>query len=149
MNSSSNLSEFTNTTNPFLEDAHMFVGTGVAHLILVIIPTLILGPILLSVLLSEKKLRDPPSILFMCTTVLCMVGPVTYGLLMDISLITGLPIYGNCITDDTPSIYWTFYALYTYQLSDSTAYLSVTQYITIRWSPNKLRIQSIFASTTL
>ena len=134
MNFSSN---FSNNTNPFLEDAHIFVGTGVAHLILVIIPTLILGSILLSVLLSNKKLRDPPSILFMCTTVLCMVGPVTYGLLMDISLITDLPVIGTCGTD-TQQVFWIFFGLFTLQLIVSTAYLSVMQYISIRWGPKKL-----------
>ena len=106
-------------------------------MLFVIIPTLILGPILLSLLLSNKKLRDPPSILFMCTTVLCMVGPLTYGLLMDISLITGLPVFGSC-NSDTPQAFWIFITLFHLQLIVSTAYLSVTQYITIRWGPSKL-----------
>ena len=122
MNSLSNISEFTmlNTTNPFLEDAPIYVATGVAHIILVVIPTLILGSILLSLLLSNKKLRDPPSILFMCTTVLCMVGPVTYGLLMDISLITGFPLFGNCKAGTTPA-FWSLFAMFTLQLIVSTA----------------------------
>ena len=137
MNSSSNISELTNTTNPFLKDAHIFVGSGVAHMMFVIIPTLIFGPILLSLLLSNKKLRDPSSILFKCTTMLCMVGPLPYGLLMDISLITGLPIFGSCSTD-TPPAFWIFLTLFHLQLIVSTAYLSVTQYITIRWGPTKL-----------
>ena len=132
-----NFSNFTNTTNPFLNDAHIFAGSGVAHLIMVIIPTLILGPILFSLLLSDKKLRDPPSILFMCTTVLCIVGPVTYGLLMDVSLITGLPIIGRCGTE-TQDTFWIFLGLFSLQLLVSTAYLSVAQYITIRWGPKKL-----------
>ena len=106
-------------------------------MIFVIIPTLILGPILLSLLLLNKKLRDPPSIVFMCTTVLCMVGPLTYGLLMDISLITGLPVFGSC-NSDTPRAFWIFITLFHLQLIVSTAYLSVTQYITIRWGPSKL-----------
>ena len=106
-------------------------------MLFVIIPTLILGPILFSLLLSNKKLRDPPSILFMCTTVLCMVGPLTYGLLMDISLFTGLPIVGSCGTE-TPPLVWVFFTLFHLQLLVSTAYLSLTQYITIRWGPSKL-----------
>ena len=134
MNSSSNISAvFTNTNNPNA----IVVGAGVAHIILVVIPTLILGSILLSLLLSNKKLRDPPSILFMCTTVLCMVGTVTYGLLMDISLITGFPLFGSCNTD-SPTAFWALLTTFHLQLLVSTAYVSVMQYITIKWGPKKL-----------
>ena len=137
MNSSSNGSEFGNATNPFFEDAPSFIASGVAHFILVVIPALVLGPILLSLLLSNKKLRDPPSILFICTTVLCIVGSVTYGLLMDLSLITDLPFLGACDSYSQES-YWHLSLLFHGQLFVSTAYLTIVQYITIRWGPKKL-----------
>ena len=137
MNSSSNGSEFGNATNPFLEDAPSFIASGVAHFILVVIPALVLGPILLSLLFSNKKLRDPPSILFICTTLLCIVGSVTYGLLMDLSLITDLPFLGVCNTYSQEA-YWQLSIIFHGQLFVSTAYLTIVQYITIRWGPNKL-----------
>ena len=58
----------------FSEFANVYIGSGVVHLLLVVIPALVLGPLILSVLVSNKKLRDPTSILFMCITVVCTLG---------------------------------------------------------------------------
>ena len=67
-----------NTTNltmayqpDFSEFAHVLIAIGVAHLLLVVIPSLILGPLILGVFISSKKQGDSVSILFMCITVVC------------------------------------------------------------------------------
>ncbi len=60
--------------------AHLFASgdTGCHH-------------VLLAIILSDKKLRDPASILLICITVQCIFGPLAYGLLTDIGLIANVP----------------------------------------------------------
>ena len=66
------MTEFANLD--FTEFANVYIACGVVHLLLVVIPALVLGPLILSVLVSNKKLRDPTSVLFMCITVVCTLG---------------------------------------------------------------------------
>ena len=98
----------TNLTQVDQLDFSRFTSTviaiGVGHLLLVVTPTIILGPLILGVFISNKKLRDPVSILFMCITVECVLGPLTYGLLLDLSLITDFPLLGPCETIKRTSI---------------------------------------------
>ncbi len=146
MNSSFNRSNCCNVTESDDTEAAAYTATGVAHLILVVIPSLVLGTLILLPLLSNRKLRDPLSILFICITILCMVAPSTYGVLMDLSLITDKPLLGKCGTH-TGEIFWVFYAIGHYQLLASTALVSVIVYFIIRWGQRNLsgfRIVVIF-----
>lgn len=116
-----------------------YIAIGVVHIVLVVIPSLILGPIILYLLaLNLKKSTNSITILFVCITTICVVGPSTYGILMDISLITDVPLTGTC---GTPSGNW-FWILYTFShtlIPVSTALLSITQYVTVRWGMSHLK----------
>ncbi len=69
------------------------IACGVAHLLLVVIPAAIMGFFALAIILSDKKLRDPASILLVCITIQCILGPLAYGLLTDLGLITNVPFW--------------------------------------------------------
>ena len=106
------------------------VGIAVAHILLVVVPSLPLG---VTVLLMLKAVeRDQVTTLFACTTVVCMVGPLTHGLLMDISLITDRPAIGQCGTASS-NIFWVFFFGIHICLLMCATLISVTQYITIRF----------------
>ena len=123
-----------NTTNftmaDQLEFARSFTAIGVAHLLLVVIPSLILGPLILGMFISNKKLRDPVSILFMCITVVCILGPLTYGLLQDLSLITDFPLLGSCEIF-RGRLFWFSLGFFQILLTVSNTILVVVQYITV------------------
>ena len=123
----------------FSEFSHVFVAIGVAHLLLVVVPSLILGPLILGVFISNKKLRDPVSILFICITVVSIVGPLTYGLFQDLGLITDFPLLGACqIIRSCP--FWSSLGFSHLVLSTTSAILVVVQYVTVRWG-RKLSIR--------
>ena len=106
------------------------VGIAVAHILLVVVPSLPLGVTMLLMLKAVE--RNPVTTLFACTTVVCMVGPLTHGLLMDISLITDRPVIGQCGTLSA-NVFWAVYlAVHLYLIMCATL-ISVTQYITIRF----------------
>ena len=139
--------EAINTTNltqvdqlDFSQFTSTVIAIGVGHLLLVVIPTLILGPLILGVFISNKKLRDPVSILFMCITVVCVLGPLTYGLLLDLSLITDFPLLGPCETIRGRPFWSSLYFFQILQVT-SSASLIVVQHITVRWGQFKLSIR--------
>ena len=113
----------------------VYIAVAVSHIVLVILPCLTLGPTLL-IILSNKKLRDPVSAIFSCITVICMTGPSTYGLLMDISLITNKPVLGTC---DNPSgaLFWFFLGMFHSMLVVTTALLSITQFAVIKFGVSR------------
>ena len=91
-NTTSNASNFT------AEDfASGYIALGVAHLLVVVLPCAIFAPMLLAVLLKDKaSRRDPVVTALVCTVLPSLVGPLGYGWLLDLSLITDKPFFGNC-----------------------------------------------------
>lgn len=76
----------------------IYTALGVVHLIIVVVPTLILTAVVLYYLWKQMKTSGlkPVSLLFFFLPIWCMLGPLTYGILWDISLITAVPVFGNC-----------------------------------------------------
>ncbi len=122
--------------------AVFYIASGVLHILLVIIPVLVIGPIVLGILISNKKLRDPVSVLYICTATLCVIGPLTYGLLMDLSLITTVQIFGSC-DSKSPRIFWILFSTFQAQQLASNALLSSVQYVTTRWGKKKVSTRAV------
>ena len=76
----------------------IYKALGTAHLIIVVMPTQVLASIVIYCLYILMKTSGvkPVSLLFLFLAILCMLGPLSYGILWDVSLITAIPILGNC-----------------------------------------------------
>ena len=76
----------------------IYKAIGITHLVIVVVPTLVLASIVLYYLCILMKTSGvkPVTLLFFFLTILCMLGPLSYGILWDISLITAIPVFGNC-----------------------------------------------------
>ncbi len=109
-----------------------YIAIALLHILLVVVPALVFGPIVLGIFISNKELRDPVSILYICTGTLCVVGPLTYGLLMDFSLLTTVQLFGSC-DSQTSKIFWLLFGTFQAQLLASNALLSIVQYISVKW----------------
>ena len=123
-----NRSELNITGDAVVE---VYIAYGVIHIIGVIVPSLLLGPTVIFLLLSNKHLRDPVSTLFVCIAALCMLGPMAYGLLMDIGLIADKSVFGECGTTGAET-FWTLQFIFQSLLVTSIALLSIIHYITIK-----------------
>ena len=125
------------------------VGIAVVHILLVVVPSLPLGVTVLLVLKAVE--RDQVTTLFACTTVVCMVGPWTHGLLMDISLITDKPVIGQCGTLSS-ELFFVFYAGIHLCLLMCATLISVTQFISVRFRnrrANKWSLSAFFISVVI
>ena len=113
----------------------LLIITGVAHILLVVVPSLVLGTIILYLIASKEKkaASSTVSIMFIFITSLCTIAPPTYGILMDLSLITDVPLMGEC----TWTLYWMFFSFFHLSLTFSIALLSIMQYAVLRWGDKK------------
>ena len=143
---------FDNSSNSLIDQQEGWIALGVAHILIVTLPSLALGSLILSLLVANKHLRDPVSVLFGWTAVVCMVGPVSYALLMDISLITDKPLLGDCGTF-SGGLYWTLFNIFHSLLIFLIALLSITQYAIIKHGTNSSitsrRVSIIFGLLTI
>ena len=91
-----NSTENVSSTNQEL--VTIYKAMGIANLVIVVVPTLVLACIVLYYLCMLMKTSGvkPISLLFFFLAILCMLGPLSYGILWDISLITAIPVFGNC-----------------------------------------------------
>ena len=148
MESNSSINQTENITDLYV-NAIYYYALGWVHLITVVMPSLFFGPVFLSVLLSEKKFRDSPSILFASSIVLSVLGPLTYGLLMDFSLITDLQVFGDCRLG-LYRMFWFGMNLFGMLRLYTTAVLTTVQYIIVRWGAKKMtrkRVTVIYLAT--
>ena len=116
----------------------LFISVGAAHIIFVIIPVLIVGPMVLAPFVVNKKLRDSVSIVFMFTIALCICAPVVYGSLMDINLITDVDIFGPCSGTHNSKSFFVFFAHSHQLLLVCNALLTILQNISVRFGTKKV-----------
>ena len=78
----------------------IYKALGIAHLIIVVVPTLVLASVVIYCLCTLMKASGvkPVSLLFLFLAILCMLAPLSYGVLWDVSLITAISVFGNCTT---------------------------------------------------
>ena len=78
----------------------IYESLGIAHLTIVVVPSLVLAPVVIYCLCTLMKASGvkPVSLLFLFLAILCMLGPLSYGILLDVTLITAIPVFGNCTT---------------------------------------------------
>ena len=117
------------------EQVTIYKAMGIAHLIIVVVPTLVLASIVLYYLCRLMKTSGvkPVSLLFFLLAILCMLGPLSYGILWDISLITAIPVFGNCT--DPHRVHAIQYVLLfglAMTISITIATIAVLQYLVLR-----------------
>lgn len=85
-----------NSSNQYPTQAYVALGT--IHLIIVVIPSFVIASASLYFILriTRKTGVQPVTLLYALVAILSIVGPLSYGILNDISAITNLPIFGNC-----------------------------------------------------
>ena len=133
----------TNQTLDLSDYEWFFISIGVVHILFVVVPVLIVGPIVLAPLIADKKLRDSVSIVFIFTIIFCVFAPLVYGLLTDLSLITDIEVFGPC--DTSYNIFFVLYAYGHQQVLVCNALLTVLQNISVRHGIKKVSILQTMA----
>lgn len=81
-----------------------YVGLAVAHLLLILVPTLLVS--ILSLYLVSTINRHPSKVAFYWLSSVCIIGVCSYSLLMDLSLLVDAPLMGSCQLRWVGAIYW-------------------------------------------
>ena len=76
----------------------VYVAMGIIHLVIVVIPLLVIVPVVLYYIyrIMKESGVKPGIFLYAVVAFLCVTGPLTHGILTDISIIANVQVYGNC-----------------------------------------------------
>lgn len=123
------------------EDPVPYIAVSVVHMLVVIVPSITMGAIILCHIRANKELRDPVTTLFCAMTVSCM----SFGLLIDLSMIADLPLLGSC-----SSRYRGAYTAVTYFLRifipNQVALIACAQFIVLKYGKKRLTIGKVLAA---
>ena len=141
-----------NGTNTTADLATALIGLGIAHLLCVCVLSLVVGTfvtILIGKLLKTARDKTPAIhnlllILYLIVISTCMLGPVSYGILWDISLITGIPVMGNCASYPSNIMGILAFCVFQMLLSYLIGLIALIQLITVKYD-KKLTAKSSIA----
>ena len=139
----------TNTTG--LDDIDViWSAIGAVHLVFVFIPSLVIGAtVLVHVwkLMGDKKASEINQTLLVYFVLIstCMLAPSTYGILWDISLITGIPTMGNCASYPSNVVGTLVFCVFQILVSFILSLVAVFQLITIKFG-KKITLKVTIAS---
>eukprot|EP00731_Ephydatia_muelleri_P001992 Em0001g1992a len=122
-----------------------YIVISVAHMLVVIVPTVSLGAIILYQVRADKEMRDPVTILFCAVTISSMMSPSVYGLLRDISMITDLPLLGSCLS--VSRVVYTAIVYFLVILTPSQiALITCTQYLVIKYGKKRIKTRHVLTA---
>ena len=124
-----------NGTDEEFDAVTALTALGVIHVLVVVVPTQLLGaPI---VFIIHKHMRrtgiNPVTLLYLYVTVVCMLGTIINGFLLDVSLITGSSFLGNCTNFPVNKIQLVVYFGFHTALAMTVGVIAVTQFLTLRY----------------
>ena len=122
----------SNETNSSTLDTFL-IGLGIVHLILVWLPSVVLG---ITSLIFISKLLKPLQInstilLYLIMVIISILGPSTYGLLSDISLIIGIPKI--CTFYPSGIVVTLSFIIFHTLLSGITGLVAVLQFVILKY----------------
>ena len=112
----------------------VYIALAVCHIFLIAIPAVVLSILALYFLIKNSLSRHPTSVVFCWILVICILGPTTYGLLMDFSLIFDVPLLGQCDHKWEGMILWLCYACATTAYDFLLASSAIAFYVSLRWN---------------
>ena len=112
----------------------IYTALGIGHIFVVVIPSVLFAVIVLSFMwkLMKEVGFKPVNLLFSLLAILCITGPVSYGILWDVSLITNIPFFGNC--SNAHPVFVIQYVLFSWIhtiISFTISMISVVQYVSL------------------
>ena len=129
------MSDSPNQTTSDARAAPVLLAVAYLHFILLVVPTVVLGIIIIVVIWKEKKSTGlaPIVIIYLAMAIFSVLAALTYGILWDISLITGIPFLGDCETyplyNINATIYFGFHAFITFVIGTAALF----QFLVIRF----------------
>ncbi len=135
-------SEFFKTFIRTPSEPFTYVLLATLHLLLIVLPSLFFNTLAIVLLNKTNKDKHPSVDVFYWICTVCILGPCSYGLLMDLSLLFDQPILGKCLIQWQGAIYWCGHSFFNTLLYWLLGILSIVLCLTIsgfkiqRWKLN-------------
>ena len=111
---------------------------AVLHITLILVPAIVLNTMALWLLSKTNKYRHPSTTVFRWMLAISMLGPSTYGLVMDISLFSDLPLLGRCSKRWEGIFYWLGHTIFHTYLLWLVGVLGIVIYLSIKSTKEKV-----------
>ena len=110
-------------------DPFVYVSLGFFHLFFIAVPSLMIS--LMALKFFMKQPQNTLKLIFFWMCLFCAVSPSSYGLLMDLSLITDFPLIGRCEMKWEGAIYWLSHSHFETSLMWIIGFSAVMLYVSI------------------
>ena len=119
-------------------------SVAIIHIIVVIVPTLLLGITVLMLLYKNMKSSGTSqiSVLYTALVSACLVAVLSYGIPWDISLLTQDAVLINCTTKAAAlhlMVYFGFHSL----LAITTAEIAIVQFVILKYGKNVIKTKVV------
>ena len=124
-------SEFFNTFIGTPSSPSVYISLAVLHFLLIVLPSIFFNSSAIVLLYKTNKDKQPSVIVFYWICTVCIAGPCSYGLLMDLSLLFDQSVIGDCLIQWQGAIYWYSHSFFNSMLFWLLGILSIVLYLTI------------------
>lgn len=152
LNSSSNSTNVcpANTTLRAFGHTHLiprqpsvYIALALCHMFLIAVPAVVLSSLAIYFIVKKSLSRHPTNVVFCWICAICILGPSTYGLLMDFSLIFDVPLLGRCDRQWEGMILWLCYACATTAYDFLLAFSAIAFYVSLRWNVQHFSVRKL------
>ena len=124
-------SEFFNTFVSTPSSPSVYISLAMLHLLFIVLPSIFFNSLAIVLLYKTNKDKQPSVVVFYWICTVCIAGPCSYGLLMDLSLLFDQSVIGDCLIQWQGAIYWYSHSFFNSMLFWLLGILSIVLYLTI------------------
>ena len=127
-------------TNNLYDIEAAWTALGIIHISIVVVPTLVFGITILVLLRRLAMISgvNPIIVLYSTVAIFCNLGTLSYSLLGDVSLVTGIPILGNCTSYPVGSIQFVVRFCFETVLTLTIAVIAIFQFLILHYGHERI-----------
>ncbi len=109
----------------------VYISLAMLHLLFIVLPSIFFNSLAIVLLYKTNKDKQPSVVVFYWICTVCIAGPCSYGLLMDLSLLFDQSVIGDCLIQWQGAIYWYSHSFFNSFLYWLLGILSIVLYLAI------------------
>lgn len=114
--------------------AGVYIALAVCHMVVVLVPAVLLSSLAIYFLVRRSLSKHPTNVVFCWICAVCIAGPCTYGILMDLSLILDRPLLARCENPWESLVLWLSYACAVGTYDALLTFAAITFYVSLHFN---------------
>ena len=114
--------------------AGVYVALAVCHMVFILVPAVLFSCLAIYFLVKQSLSKHPTNVVFCWICAVCIIGPCTYGILMDLSLILDKPFLARCENAWEGLVLWVSYGCAVGSYDALLAFAAITFYAALHFN---------------